>query len=78
MGITPDKARGATLALLERMAPGTMERRDQPSAPPVPAEASSLVAAGADALTCARCDARLPVYFRYCFNCGEALAVREE
>lgn len=45
-----------------------------PRTPPiVPAEAASLVAEGDPALTCRYCGARSPVYFHYCFNCGERL-----
>ena len=41
--------------------------------PPVPPEASSLLAEGEQALTCSRCGARCPRYFHYCFNCGQRL-----
>ncbi|MBO0789718.1 MAG: helix-turn-helix domain-containing protein [Ktedonobacteraceae bacterium] len=40
---------------------------------PVPGEAVGLLAEGEDGLTCERCGARSPRYFRHCFHCGSAL-----
>ncbi len=40
---------------------------------PVPPEAASLITEGEHALICSVCQARSPTYFRYCFNCGQAL-----
>jgi excisionase family DNA binding protein len=41
--------------------------------PPVPEEASTLVAEGEPSLTCSNCGARCLTYFRHCFNCGLSL-----
>jgi excisionase family DNA binding protein len=41
--------------------------------PPVPEQASALLAEDAEGRTCKRCGARSPAYFRYCFNCGAPL-----
>ena len=53
--------------------PGTVDPADEPT-PPVPAEADALLRPDEQGLTCERCTARSPVYFRYCFNCGARLA----
>lgn len=39
----------------------------------VPPEAASLLGEGEESQTCSRCSAQSPQYFRYCFNCGQAL-----
>ena len=44
------------------------------SLPAVPSQAASLVATDEEAQTCVTCGARSPMYFRFCFNCGSALA----
>jgi excisionase family DNA binding protein len=41
--------------------------------PPVPEQASSLLAEGEQGLTCSYCSACCPPYFCYCFNCGTLL-----
>ena len=41
--------------------------------PPVPSEATALLAEEEPGLTCASCGARSPGYFRHCFNCGQPL-----
>lgn len=53
------------------------KQEEAPAAPPVPAEATELLAAEELGLTCANCGARNPDYFRYCFNCGQGL-VRDD
>lgn len=40
------------------------------STTPAPPEASTLLPEGEAGLTCPRCGAHSPAYFRYCFNCG--------
>src|SRR5438132_3663971 len=44
-----------------------------PVIPPVPSEATALLAEEEPGLTCASCGAHCPDYFRYCFNCGQPL-----
>lgn len=68
LGVRLERVRRETLAVLRGSGPET-----QATLPPVPAEAASLVAEGEPALTCSFCGARSPLYFRYCFNCGEKL-----
>jgi excisionase family DNA binding protein len=73
MGVTPDQARAETLHVLGQMAPGTLDAADEPALP-VPAEADTLLRPDEQGLTCKRCAARSPAYFRYCFNFGARLA----
>ncbi len=47
------------------------------SVPPVPPEASTLVAEEEQGLTCTQCGARSPSYFNYCFNCGQLFSRHE-
>ncbi len=63
LGVTLEKARAETIQLVHARL----------EAQPLPAEAT-LVADDQEALTCDRCGARCPVYFRYCFHCGQLLA----
>ena len=64
IGVDLEKARAETIKVLN--GPHTTH-------PPVPAEASSLLAEGEQDLTCNRCGANSPTYFRHCFNCGQRL-----
>lgn len=41
--------------------------------PPVPEQASALLAEGEEGLTCSHCGAHCPTYFNSCFNCGTHL-----
>lgn len=43
------------------------------SIPAIPPEATALLSEDEQGLTCSRCSAHCPTYFRYCFNCGTAL-----
>jgi ATP-dependent Clp protease ATP-binding subunit ClpC len=72
LGVNLEKARRETLAVLSGSS-SAIRATPIPS-PPVPAEASSLVAEGEPVLICSDCGARSPVYFHFCFNCGERLA----
>ncbi len=69
MGLKLDQVRQEVLSRLQ------IEEASEPetAVEPVPEEAVSLVAEDARALTCERCGARSPLYFRYCFNCGVGL-----
>ena len=67
LGVDLRAAREKTIELLDEKS-GTA-----PSAA-IPEEAAALVAEGAEAQTCERCGARNPLYFRFCFHCGQALA----
>jgi len=72
LGVNLAKVRRATLDVLGGSS-SKVQMTPQPS-PPVPTEATSLVAEGEPALTCSFCGADSPGYFRYCFNCGNRLA----
>ena len=64
-GVELEKARTQTIQVLNAL------RSAEP--PPVPAEATTLVAEGQPVLICSRCTARCPAYFHNCFNCGNRL-----
>jgi excisionase family DNA binding protein len=65
-----DRVRKQTLAVLQRTT-----RSDESSAPPpAPPEATALLPDDTQGIACLRCDARSPIYFRFCFNCGTRLA----
>jgi excisionase family DNA binding protein len=68
LGVDLRAARAKTIELV-----AARQEEPAPLPPAPPEEAASLVAEGQEALTCERCGARSPVYFRYCFNCGLAL-----
>ncbi len=72
LGVRLDQARTEVLRVLRQN-----QQEEAPAAPPVPAEATELLAEEEQGLTCANCGARSPGYFRYCFNCGQRL-VRED
>jgi ATP-dependent Clp protease ATP-binding subunit ClpC len=66
-GIKPEQVRAETMRVL------AMHEHQETASnvfPPVPSEAASLLAEGEQGLTCSRCGASCPGYFRYCFNCG--------
>ncbi len=76
LGVRLEQVRRETLAVLRSTGPetqATFPPAPQATFPTVPAEAASLVVEGEPALTCSYCGARNPVYFRYCFNCGQKL-----
>ncbi len=74
LGVRLDQARTEVEVLL---ALRQHKQEEAPAAPPVPAEATELLAEEEQRLDCANCGARSPGYFRYCFNCGQML-VRED
>lgn len=42
--------------------------------PEIPEQAATLLGENEEGVTCGRCDARSPEYFRYCFHCGLKLS----
>jgi excisionase family DNA binding protein len=72
LGVRLDQARTEVLRVLRQH-----QQEEAPAAPPVPAEATELLAEEEQGLMCTNCGARSPGYFRYCFNCGQML-VRED
>jgi ATP-dependent Clp protease ATP-binding subunit ClpC len=72
LGVRLEIARKETISVLSGSSSAT--RVAPIPFPPMPAEASSLVAEGEPVLICSYCGARSPRYFRFCFNCGERLA----
>ena len=69
-GLQAEQIRAETVRVLQQH---TTVEEGTPDSQPVPAEAASLLAEGETGLTCAFCGAHSPVYFRYCFNCGQTL-----
>jgi len=72
-----EKIRKETLNVLQQANPDKPVEA-LPNPRPIPDQATSLVAADQEALTCFMCGARSPMYFRYCFNCGSAVAATAE
>ncbi len=64
LGVSSEKVRMQTLEVLAARARAL---------PPIPPEATTLVAEGDSALECNTCQARCPGYFTYCFHCGSRL-----
>jgi excisionase family DNA binding protein len=75
LGLQLEQVRAETVRVLRQRQP---EQEEAPVAPPVPSEATALLAEGEPGLTCTFCSARCPGYFRYCFNCGQLLVHEEE
>ena len=71
-GLQLEQVRTETLRVL-RQHQQEQEEVPAPVIPPVPSEATALLAEEEPGLTCASCGARSPGYFRYCFNCGQPL-----
>ncbi len=68
LGVNLQQARAETLRLMRQFQAG-----DAPAAH-APAEAATLLGAEEQGLTCERCGVRSPLYFHFCFNCGQQLA----
>lgn len=64
LGLELLKVRVETLRILSEL------QAQEPTPPPVPEEAASLLPEGQEGKTCNRCLASSPEYFHYCFNCG--------
>jgi ATP-dependent Clp protease ATP-binding subunit ClpC len=69
-GLHLEQVRTETLRVLREQQQGQEETS---AFPPVPSEASTLLAEDEPGLPCTFCGARSPGYFRYCFNCGQPL-----
>jgi excisionase family DNA binding protein len=68
LGVTLERVRAQTIQVL------TQSGGPVPTSPPkVPTEAAALVSEEAPGRPCSRCTAPNPLYFHYCFNCGERL-----
>ncbi len=72
LGLQLEQVRTETVRVL-RQHQQEQEEVPAPVIPPVPSEATALLAEEEPGLTCASCGARCPGYFRYCFNCGQPL-----
>ena len=77
LGLQLEQVRTETLRVLRQHQQG-QEEAPAPAIPPVPSEATTLLAKDEPGLTCTSCEAHCPVYFRYCFNCGLPLIHKEE
>ena len=67
-GVKLDQARRETIRVIRQL-----QESETDAVPPPPPEAARLLVEGAPGLTCTRCGARCPNYFRHCFNCGQQL-----
>jgi len=72
LGLQLEQVRTETVRVL-RQHQQEQEEVPAPVIPPVPSEATALLAEEEPGLTCASCGAHCPGYFRYCFNCGQPL-----
>ena len=72
LGLQLEQVRAETVRVL-RQHQQEQEEVPAPIIPPVPSEATALLAEEEPGLTCASCGAHCPGYFRYCFNCGQPL-----
>ncbi len=72
LGLQLEQVRTETVRVL-RQHQQEQEEAPAPVIPPVPSEATALLAEEEPGLTCASCGAHCPGYFRYCFNCGQPL-----
>ena len=75
-GLHLEQVRAETLLVLRQRQKGH-EEAPTSIIPPVPPEATGLLAEGDSELPCTLCDARCPSYFCCCFNCGQSL-IHEE
>src|SRR6266567_1088626 len=76
LGLQLEQVRTETLRAL-RQHQQEQEEAPAPVIPPVPSEATALLAEEEPGLTCTSCGARCPGYFRYCFNCGQPMIGEE-
>ncbi len=71
LGLNLERVRAETLAVLGDKTSTPVEEMAAP--PSIPDEAATLVPEDAEAQGCSACGARSPLYFRFCFNCGQRL-----
>ena len=69
-----EQVRTETLRVLRQQQQG----QEEAPIPPVPSDATTLLAEDEPGIACTSCGARCPDYFRYCFNCGQPLIHEEE
>ena len=74
-GLQLEQVRTETLQVLRQYQP---RQEEVDATPPVPSEATTLLAEDEPGLACTSCGAPCPSYFRYCFNCGQLLIHDEE
>ena len=74
LGLQLEQVRTETVRVLHQH---QQEESTAPVIPPVPSEATALLAEEEPGLTCTSCGACCPGYFRYCFNCGQPLIPEE-
>ena len=72
LGVNLEKVRTQTIQVLSQSAAVPVH-----VLPPIPPEATTLVAEGDSGLLCYTCKARCPSYFTYCFHCGSRLKRKE-
>lgn len=77
LGLQLEQVRTETIRILSQHRQGG-EETPESAIPPIPAEATTLLAEDEPGLTCTSCEAHCPGYFRYCFNCGQLLIHAEE
>lgn len=75
LGLQVEQVRIETLRILGQH---QQAQEDTPVIPAVPAEAAALLAKDESGFTCTACEAVCPLYFHYCFNCGQPLSHEEE
>jgi excisionase family DNA binding protein len=75
LGVNLEQARAAIVRALDRRGRGDADQAAHEDLPPPPAEAARLLGPDEQALTCVECGACSPLYFQYCFHCGNRLAV---
>jgi excisionase family DNA binding protein len=68
LGVNLELARAEVLRAIDQP-----QENQTGAVPPIPPEATSLLAEGDAELICTRCGVHCPAYFRHCFNCGQQL-----
>ena len=74
-GLHLQQVRTETLRVLREQ---QSEQEEASVIPPVPEDATGLLAEEESGLACTSCGARCPGYFRHCFNCGQPLIHEEQ
>ncbi len=73
LGPSLERLRAETIRVIEQQIGRGEEAAHGEPLPPVPTEATGLVAEDQPAVVCETCGARSPSYFRFCFHCGRRL-----
>ncbi|HEY7350563.1 MAG TPA: Clp protease N-terminal domain-containing protein [Ktedonobacterales bacterium] len=74
IGVQVLKRLGVDLEVVREKTIELVRARHEETPPALLEGEASPVSEGEEALTCARCGARSPAYFQYCFRCGVTLA----